>query len=62
MFRELDPFPSLGEETTILLGPLERASLNHWTTHASMTTTIYKYLRPGFVEGTKQENIRFKVW
>jgi hypothetical protein len=32
VFRELDPFPSSGEgrETSILLGPLERANLNHW--------------------------------
>jgi hypothetical protein len=31
-FRKLDLFPSSGEEKNqILLGPLERASLNHWT-------------------------------
>jgi hypothetical protein len=31
--RKLDPFPSSGEgtETPTLLGPLERANLNHWT-------------------------------
>jgi hypothetical protein len=32
-FQKLDLFPSSGEgrETTTLLGPLERANLNHWT-------------------------------
>jgi hypothetical protein len=31
-FRKLDLFPSSGEgKKPILLGPLERASLNHWT-------------------------------
>jgi hypothetical protein len=31
-FQKLDLFPSSGEvrETPILLGPLERANLNHW--------------------------------
>jgi hypothetical protein len=32
-FRKLDMFPSSGAgKKTILLGPLERASPNHWTT------------------------------
>jgi hypothetical protein len=33
--RKLDLFPSLceGMETPTLLGPIERANLNHWTTH-----------------------------
>jgi hypothetical protein len=32
MFQKLDLFPSSGEvrETPTLLGPLERANLNHW--------------------------------
>jgi hypothetical protein len=34
MFRKLDLFPPSdeGRDTTTLLGPLERANLNHWTT------------------------------
>jgi hypothetical protein len=35
-FRKLDLFPSSderGRETPTLLGPLERANLNHWTTY-----------------------------
>jgi hypothetical protein len=41
VFRELDLFPSSGEgETHTLLGPLERADLNHWTTHVRFTTAI----------------------
>jgi hypothetical protein len=34
-FRKLDLFLPSGEgrETPTLLGPLERANLNHWTTH-----------------------------
>jgi hypothetical protein len=40
-FRKLDLFPSSGKgETPTLLGPLERANLNHWTTHISITTAI----------------------
>jgi hypothetical protein len=33
-FRKLDLFPSSGEEmeTPTLMGPLERAKLNHWNT------------------------------
>jgi hypothetical protein len=33
MFQKLDPLPSSGEgrKTSTLLGPLERANLNHWT-------------------------------
>jgi hypothetical protein len=33
MFLKLDHFPSSGNrrETPVLLGPLERANLNHWT-------------------------------
>jgi hypothetical protein len=32
-FRELDLFPSSYEEreTSTMLGPIERANLNHWT-------------------------------
>jgi hypothetical protein len=39
MFRKLDLFPSLGEgrETSILLGPLERANLNHWTLRLALS-------------------------
>jgi hypothetical protein len=40
----LDLFPSAGEgarETPTLLGPLERANLNHWTTYVSITTAKY---------------------
>jgi hypothetical protein len=34
-FRKLDLFPSSGDrkETPTLLGPLERANLNHWFSH-----------------------------
>jgi hypothetical protein len=40
-FRKLDLFPSSGDgETPALLGPLERANLNHWTTHVIFTTAI----------------------
>jgi hypothetical protein len=46
-FRKLDLFPSSGEgKKPILLGPLERASLNHWTTDV-INHTGYKHLRPG---------------
>jgi hypothetical protein len=35
-------FPSSGEEhETLLVGPLARANLNHWTTFLSITTAIY---------------------
>jgi hypothetical protein len=30
--------PQVMGETPTLLGPLERANLNHWTTHVSITT------------------------
>jgi hypothetical protein len=35
----MDLFPSLGErrETPTLLGPLERANFNHWTTHVELS-------------------------
>jgi hypothetical protein len=42
-FRKLDPYPSLffaGVGDT-LLSPIERATLNQWTTHVSITTAIY---------------------
>jgi hypothetical protein len=41
-FRELDLFPPSGERraTSTLLGPLERANCNHWTTHLILTTAI----------------------
>jgi hypothetical protein len=44
MFQKLDLFPSSGEgrETPALLGPLEKAELNHWTTRVILTTAIYK--------------------
>jgi hypothetical protein len=37
-FRKLDPFPSSGKimVALALLGPLERASLNHWSTFWNM--------------------------
>jgi hypothetical protein len=38
--------PQVREKTPILLGPLERASPNHWTTDVT-NHTGYKYLRPG---------------
>jgi hypothetical protein len=43
VFRELDLFLSSGEEgeTLMLVGPLERAKLNSWTTHASITIATY---------------------
>jgi hypothetical protein len=34
------------KENPILLGPLERASLNHWTTDVTNHMS-YKHLRPG---------------
>jgi hypothetical protein len=40
-----DVFPSSGEENTpTLLGPLERASLNHWTTYVRVQVQVI--LRP----------------
>jgi hypothetical protein len=43
-FCKLDLFFSPGEgEDTYLLGPLERANLNHWTTHVNITTAIYTW-------------------
>jgi hypothetical protein len=40
-FRKLDLCPSSAEGKTLnLLGTLERANLNHWTTHVSITTAI----------------------
>jgi hypothetical protein len=35
-------------ETPSLLGPLERANLNHWTTHVRRTK-LFEHLRPGWV-------------
>jgi hypothetical protein len=40
MFWKLDLFPSSEGETPTLLGPLERANLNHWQTHVRFTTAI----------------------
>jgi hypothetical protein len=42
MFRKMKVFPSSGggRETPTLLVPLERANLNHWTTHVSISTAI----------------------
>jgi hypothetical protein len=39
MFRKLDLFLSSGEvrEIPTLLGPLESANLNHWTTHQTQS-------------------------
>jgi hypothetical protein len=31
-----------GAETPTLLGPFERANLNHWTTHVSINTALSK--------------------
>jgi hypothetical protein len=41
-FRKLDLLSSSDEEceTPTLLGPLERADSNYWTTHVSITTAI----------------------
>jgi hypothetical protein len=40
-FRKLVLFPSSGEgETPTLLGPLERANLNHWTILVRFITAI----------------------
>ena len=42
MFRNLDLFPSSGDgETPTLVGPLETANLNLWTTYASITAAMY---------------------
>jgi hypothetical protein len=41
MFQKLDVFLSSGEgQTRTLLGPLEGANLNHWTTYVGITTAI----------------------
>jgi hypothetical protein len=42
-FRKRDLFPSSdeGRETAILLGCLERANLNHWTTNAEVEVTLW---------------------
>jgi hypothetical protein len=41
VFRKPDLFPSSSKwETSTLLGPLERANLNHWTHHFSITMAI----------------------
>jgi hypothetical protein len=42
-FRKLDLFPSSGwgGGTPTLLGPLERANLNHWPPCVSIATAIY---------------------
>jgi hypothetical protein len=49
-FRKLDPFPYSGKKKVAptLLGPLERASLNHWTTSVRKSKT-YKHLTSSFV-------------
>jgi hypothetical protein len=41
-FRKVDLFPSSGEgrETSILLGLLERANINHWATYVSIITAV----------------------
>jgi hypothetical protein len=36
------------EETPTLLGPLEMANPNHWTTHVG-STKVYKHRIPGWV-------------
>jgi hypothetical protein len=43
MFRKLDLFPSSGDRVgePILLGPVERANLNHWTMYVRLSTTTY---------------------
>jgi hypothetical protein len=48
-FRQLDLFPSSGARkgASRLLGPLERASLNHWTTNSEQQY-VCKCLRSGF--------------
>jgi hypothetical protein len=33
--------PQVRGDTPALLGTLERANLNHWTTHVRLTTAIY---------------------
>jgi hypothetical protein len=33
--------PNVKEETTTLLGPLERANVNHWPTYVRFITAIY---------------------
>jgi hypothetical protein len=42
MFRKIGLFPSSdeGKETPTLLGPLERANLNHWTTQVKDTLRL----------------------
>jgi hypothetical protein len=51
-FRKLDVFLFSGErgEAHTLLGPLERANLNRWTTHF-----IQQYLTPGSVHEMQQK-------
>jgi hypothetical protein len=48
MFRKLDLFPSSSEGTSTLLGPLEIANPNHWTTYIRKLQ-LYKYLRTEFI-------------
>jgi hypothetical protein len=45
-FQKLDLFQSSGEgrETLTLLGPLERASLNHWTGETGATDPVSETL------------------
>jgi hypothetical protein len=42
-FRKLDLLPSAGEgwETPTLLGPLERANLNHWTSEDKLNINLF---------------------
>jgi hypothetical protein len=49
----MDLFPSSGEEgeTPTLLGPLERASLKHWTTPVRFTTD----------QANSEEDIRYAI-
>jgi hypothetical protein len=43
-------------ETPTLLGPLERANLDHWTTHVR-NTELYKHLRPDWVNEREREDL-----
>jgi hypothetical protein len=48
-FKELEDIKNTtfwDGETPTLLGPLQRANLNHWTNHVK-NTKLYKHLRPG---------------
>jgi hypothetical protein len=62
-FLKLGLFPSSDEgETLTLLGPLERANLNHWTTYVSIATAT-ELLEPSLCQWklTEKCKINFMI-